>query len=83
MKKYLLECVYDREIHTPEFFDYLEDAYYHMREEFADAIGYDEAEAENEFKDADKSEACGITNSTAWVEKYGKQIDWKINEIEI
>lgn len=82
MKKYLLESVYDRNIATPQFFDCFEDAYFKMREEFADVIGYDEAEAEHDFKDADEEEFCGITNTGAWADKYGHISVWKLSEVD-
>lgn len=81
MTKYLLENVYDKAISVPKFFDSFEDAYFQMREEFADVIGYDEAEAEHDFKDADEEEFCGITNTGAWANKYGHVSLWKLSKV--
>jgi len=85
MKKYMLVCVYEREIEHPVFFDTHEEAHEAMCRDFASVMGltYEEVkDAYNTFLNGGEFYECaGMNNESAWCENYGNNCDWKIFDV--
>ena len=80
MLRYMLVSVIERDILIPEWFETYEEAYNKMRAEFAEMLGWEEEEIEENLEEY--SDDINLTENCAWCERYGNNGDWKIFYLE-
>lgn len=82
--KFVLIEVQERNICEPAFFDTQQEAFDEMCSRFAKTMGVtvEAAILEYYIPDNEAEESC-ILSTQAWTERYGKNFDWEIFELDI
>ena len=82
IKRFMLMYCCERDMENPMFFDTQEQAYEFMCGELAEVKGMTIEEIMNLRYDDDYEGDIGITETTAWTERFGNNHDWKIFDLE-